>query len=247
MLLESYLHSRSTFVTLTYSPEKLPPGGSLQPRDLVLFLKRLRFNIRPIKVRYFGVGEYGEETWRPHYHLALFGIGREAQPDIEKAWSLGLVHCGDLTVKSAQYVAGYVTKKMTAIDDPRLNGKHPEFARMSRNPGIGRYAVEVIAATLNDREGCKQIGREGDVPSVLRHGKTKMPLGRYLKEKLRDSLGFDEKTLPEGKFLQWIEEMRAVQETAKSSGTSFRRELVEDQKILNLETRANIWRKKETL
>jgi len=247
MLLESYLHARSTFVTLTYAPENLPSDGSLQPRDLVLFLKRLRFNIAPLKVRYFGVGEYGEETWRPHYHLALFGVGREAEQTVQKAWGLGYTHCGDLTVKSAQYVAGYVTKKMTSADDIRLNGRHPEFARMSRNPGIGAHAVEAIAAQLFDREGCKQIALEGDAPAVLKHGKTKMPLGRYLKERLRDSLGFDEKTLPEGKFLQWIEEMRAVQETAKSRGTSFRRELVEDQAILNLETRARVWRKKETL
>jgi len=247
MILESYLHARSTFATLTYAPDRCPVDGSLQPRDLVLFLKRLRFNIRPLKVRYFGVGEYGEETWRPHYHLALFGIGREAQADIEKAWGLGYVHCGDLTVKSAQYVAGYVTKKMTSVDDPRLAGRYPEFARMSRNPGIGALAVEAIAASMNDREGMKEIAREGDAPSVLRHGKTKMPLGRYLKERLRDSLGFDEKTLPEGKFLQWIEEMRAVQETAKADGTSFRRALVETQAILNMETRARVWRKKESL
>lgn len=244
MLLESFMHERNGFVTLTYSPESMPPDGSLVPRDAVLFMKRLRRRLEPIKFRYFLVGEYGEESWRPHYHFASFGIGREAEQDIATCWGKGYVHIGDLTVKSAAYIGGYVTKKMTFKDDPRLEGRHPEFARMSRNPGIGNKAVEAIAAALNDREGVKSIGREGDVPGVLRHGGKLMPLGRYLKEKLREALGFDEKTLPEAKFLEWMEEMRVVQEAAKVAGTSYRKALIEEQKIRNTEAKHKVWRKK---
>lgn len=254
MLLESFLHQRSTFVTLTYAavPGAFShggrdwPAGSVNPRDLVLFLKRLRFRIRPVPVRYFGCGEYGEETWRPHYHLALFGIGREATPDVQEAWGLGHVYLGDLTAKSAAYIAGYVTKKMTAQDDERLQGRFPEFARMSRRPGIGSDAVAAIAESLNDREGCKQIGRLGDVVASLRHGGKQMPLGRYLKDKLREALGY-EKGLPEGKLLEWLQEMSTVQEAAVRAGTSYRRQLVETQAILNAETKARIWAKKGQL
>lgn len=246
MLLESFLHERSTFVTLTYDQAHYPPGGNLVPRDLVLFLKRLRFHIKPVPIRYFGVGEYGEETWRPHYHLALFGIGREATPDVQTAWGKGHVFLGDLTAKSAAYICGYVTKKMTSAEDQRLGGRHPEFARMSRRPGIGHGAIEAIRASLDDREGCKQVGLVGDVPSTLRHGGKQMPLGRYLKDKLREALGY-EKGLPEGKLLEWLQEMSTVQEAAIRGGTSYRRQLVETQAILNTETKARIWAKKGSL
>lgn len=70
--------SRPWFVTLTYDNEHLPKGNSLDKRDVQLFLKRLRINLKrhgfDYKIRYVMVGEYGSNTHRPHYHLILFGI-----------------------------------------------------------------------------------------------------------------------------------------------------------------------------
>lgn len=39
---EAQLHEENCWITLTYAPEHLPEGGSLDKRDLTLFLKRLR-------------------------------------------------------------------------------------------------------------------------------------------------------------------------------------------------------------
>lgn len=39
---EAQLHEENTWLTLTYSPENLPKKGSLEKRDLTLFIKRLR-------------------------------------------------------------------------------------------------------------------------------------------------------------------------------------------------------------
>lgn len=36
-------------------------------------MKRLRKYLEPVKVRFFACGEYGDNTYRPHYHLILFG------------------------------------------------------------------------------------------------------------------------------------------------------------------------------
>jgi len=156
-MLEANEKEDNCFVTLTYSDENLPggvDGATLQPKDLQDWLKRFRSAIQPTKVRYFAVGEYGDRTWRPHYHLALFGwpqcrYGFSRYTDrrkdccsccdvIRETWGLGHIAVGSLETSSAQYIAGYVTKKMTFNDDPRLKGRHPEFARMSRNPAIGK-------------------------------------------------------------------------------------------------------------
>ena len=126
-MLESYMHKESSFLTLTYAPEHIPSGGTLVPRDAQLFLKRLRKSISPVQIRYFLVGEYGDSTQRPHYHAALFGIGIGFTDVVKEAWGRGHVMLGDLTLHSAQYIAGYTIKKMTQKGDPRLDGRHPVF------------------------------------------------------------------------------------------------------------------------
>lgn len=205
LILESLKHPASCFVTLTYNDEHLPDGGSLSPHDLQKFLKRLRRVIEPLKIRFYGVGEYGDRTWRPHYHLAIFGIGIDFVHVIADAWSvdgvpIGHVVVGSLTFESAGYIAGYVTKKLTNGKDEKvcevLDGRYPEFARMSNRPGIGSGVIDEVADVLMSDVGSKELLRLGDVPQVLQHGGKAMPLGRYLRGKLREaldmpSLGFD--------------------------------------------------------
>lgn len=210
LLLESFFHEASSFVTLTYSDESLPEGGTLAPGDVQLWLKRLRKALYPKKIRYYLVGEYGDESWRPHYHVALYGHGgclwfplgeqkydrRKCQCDncklIRSTWNKGLTDCAHLSVESSQYMCGYVTKKMTKKDDVRLNGKYPEFSRMSNRPGIGAFAMEQLSSFVTSEDGCNDLILTGDVPLALRHGLKKMPLGRYLRRKLREYTGFKE-------------------------------------------------------
>lgn len=73
IMLEAAQYHDNSFVTLTYDEEKLPVDLSVTPRTLQLFMKRLR-KVYPNRIRYFGVGEYGDQTMRPHYHLALFNF-----------------------------------------------------------------------------------------------------------------------------------------------------------------------------
>ena len=75
VLLEAIKSSESSFITLTYDDENLPENGSLCPSHVRDWLKRIRKKVEPRKLRYFLVGEYGDETKRPHYHVALFGVG----------------------------------------------------------------------------------------------------------------------------------------------------------------------------
>lgn len=200
IMLEACVHEHSSFLTLTYNDDHLPDAGTLVPKHLQDWLKRFRKNIGPC--RFFAVGEYGDETWRPHYHVAMFGHGMQSFPvnihfnalqgtPLDDSWGMGNVNVGELTTKSAQYIAGYTTKKMTAKDDPRLqHGIYPEFARMSLRPGIGFGAVSSIAEAVRNKHGWDQVISTGDVPSVLRHGGRNLPLGRYMRDQLRTMINF---------------------------------------------------------
>lgn len=123
---------------------------------------------------------------------------------------------GPLTPESAQYIVGYVTKKLTRKDDPRLEGKHPEFARMSRMPGIGTNMVQPIADSLRR---FNLDASEADVPVGLRHGKKVLPLGRFLRGKLRKELYGDEKA-PENVQSEYSLKMLSLQQESKDTGKS---------------------------
>lgn len=86
-MLELQYHKSAYFVTLTYDEYFVPvsyyadkktgealPSFTLRKRDLQLFMKRLRFRFSDQKIRFFACGEYGPSTFRPHYHLILFGL-----------------------------------------------------------------------------------------------------------------------------------------------------------------------------
>ncbi|ALS03685.1 VP4 [Gokushovirus WZ-2015a] len=171
---ESKMHPYSSFVTLTYRDDRIPPGGSLRKRDLQLFMKRLRKKYG--KVRFYACGEYGTGTKRPHYHLLLFGLrfddlqrigtAKGGEPlycsdKLAEVWPDGYNFIGQVTFESCQYVAKYILKKvdnatktpdyltvMTAYGEVIV--REPEFTVMSRRPGIGmdwfdQYHSEVYA------------------------------------------------------------------------------------------------------
>lgn len=252
LFLESCKHAESSFVTLTYRPEKLPDGGTLVPDHMRDFLKRLRFHVDPIKIRYFYVGEYGDISGRPHYHMALFGLGPSFQ-GIDKLWTHGFTYSGDLTMDSAQYIAGYVTKKMTSKADPRLKGRYPEFARMSLKPGIGALAIPDLRATLETEKGAYLMESYDDVPPILKHHNKKHPLGRYLTSKLREAYGFKETKTPESILWKKEIEMHCMYEEAKASEKTQTHSAIAFQaeqsaaRILQLENREKFFAKKGSL
>ncbi|WNK12472.1 MAG: replication initiator protein [Microvirus sp.] len=190
--LEAKLHDFSTFVTLTYSDDSLPDSGSLSIRDYQLFIKRLRKRLSGVsrQLRFFAVGEYGDDTGRAHYHVVLFGVAQSEVDTVQRCWDKGHVRLDRLDAGLAQYLAKYTVKRLTAPDDPRLPpGRQPEFARMSLRPGIGRGYLDKVASKLCTPPGQQLIERTGDVPQVLRTDGKLLPLGRYLTNELRKTLG----------------------------------------------------------
>lgn len=160
---ESSLHDVNSFVTLTYSNEHLEPGASLRPRDFTLFMKRLRK--KRGDVRYFQCGEYGSKSGRPHHHALLFGVGFSDRvrcrssgsgemlyrsPELEGLWPYGDSYIGEVTFKSAGYIARYGLKKSDGVAAGVVGPRFKSYLTMSRRPGIGagwldKYGSEVYA------------------------------------------------------------------------------------------------------
>lgn len=173
----------SSFVTLTYADESLPASGSLSPRDWRNFSKG-------IGCRYFGVGEYGTLQNRPHYHAIFVGVPAPQALDLAQArWRHGFVSVSPYSRERAQYVAGYVVKRWTRPDTPELEGRLPEFARMSRRPGIGVPGLKWLAEWLVSSEGAKFIARTKDVPRSVRVDGAVYPLGETCVRYLRREAG----------------------------------------------------------
>ena len=114
LLHESEFWSDTSFLTLTYNDDFLPSDGSLVPRDLTLFFKRLRKDLSHDrrKIKYYACGEYGDTYGRPHYHAIVFGISPNDKKLVEENWPYGFVRIGTVTYDSCRYVAGYVQKKL---------------------------------------------------------------------------------------------------------------------------------------
>lgn len=131
---EASQHRDNCFLTLTYNDMHLPKHGTLVPDHFTNFMKRLRKKIEPVKIRFYGCGEYGEKTSRPHYHNIIFGYDfpdkklHKVSPRGDRLYTSDLLNSiwtdpqtklpighaliGDVTFESAAYVARYCTKKI---------------------------------------------------------------------------------------------------------------------------------------
>lgn len=134
---------------------------------------------------------------------------------------------------------------MTHPDDSRLNGRHPEFARMSNRPGLGYHALHELASEMLR---LNLDTSQTDVPVSLRHGSRELPLGRYLRKKLRLMIGKDEKT-PQAALKKIEEEMLPVRWRARDNKKSFKVQLVEENKgkIDSLKSRTEIFKQRKSL
>lgn len=200
MVYESRMHEESCFITLTYDDENLPQNGSLQYRDFQKFVKRTRKKKGPF--RFFMCGEYGEETFRPHYHACVFGLSftdvkvfsrSYAKDDVYTSkelsdlWPHGHAVLGDFTFQSAAYVSRYCIKKVNGdLADEHYTrispyGEmvrvEPEFAHMSLKPGIAAKFYEKYKDEILVRDACVVSGQERQVP-------------RYFDKLLREMDGF---------------------------------------------------------
>lgn len=205
-----------SWVTLTYAPAALPQasrgGGELVPTlsytDYQRLFKRMRKRASRGGVgsfRYALVGEYGDQTDRPHYHALVFGPHpfhveqflsrtweREAGHTRTRPWGVsdpGYNH-DEMTTKRhrAQYCAHYVTKKMNTVDSPKLKLEQiPEFWRVSRCPGLG--CTPYLLRLQTTKGGAIDLAETGDVMRQIRLGGRIYPVHQNVRAWLREQLG----------------------------------------------------------
>lgn len=156
---EAKLYKENSFLTLTYNDQFLPKGGTLVKEHAQNFIKRLRYYYP--NTRYYTGGEYGETTYRPHYHICLFGkdwqdkkfYTRNKQGDkiwtsaeLEHIWGMGQCTTGELNFRTAAYTARYIMQKRTGdaakwwyrrwnADTGEYTILLPEFNLMSQSLG----------------------------------------------------------------------------------------------------------------
>jgi hypothetical protein len=216
---EKKMWENSVYVTLTYNDEFLPEGGSLCLRDVQLFLKRLRRERKSCElnpVRFFLGGEYGEDNGRPHYHCLLFNCcfrdmlfysyNKRGEPlfisaQLSRLWPYGFATIGAVTFDSAVYCAKYALKKVSGdpakahyefIDeDGVVFDRRPEFAIMSRRPGIGFAYYEKFGQEVRDHDSVVVDGREVRPPryyDVLTERVSSEVLGELKRKRKRMSV-----------------------------------------------------------
>lgn len=142
---ESKMHKYCHFVTLTYNEKSVPihkhcievpcqgsEGDNFTlldevkvrvvcKEDVQKWLKRGRTNLsrqfgKEIRFRYFCTSEYGPRTFRPHYHLLIFGLTPVEMSVMCNDWrnKYGFVSvsqfAGQASGKVAEYVSKYCSK-----------------------------------------------------------------------------------------------------------------------------------------
>lgn len=170
----------SWFITITYDNANQPvipfedfKLPTLEKKDIQLFMKRLRqknnadTNIRekwPLK--YYLVGEYGGQTFRPHYHIILFNLKPDVLNQISRIWGKGHISVGTCEPASIHYTTKYILNKSDGWE-PVV----PPFSLISK--GIGnRYS------RLNGHQHKQTLQN-----FVVGNNGAKARLPRYYKEK----------------------------------------------------------------
>lgn len=196
-MLERLQHRDACCGTLTYSDEFV---GDYQVRsaDWVHARDRLRYQVETdlgVKLRFFGIGEYGSDKGRPHWHVVAFGLPWSAgQEYFERAWRdprsgdlMGRVGVGDADLAAMEYVAGYALKKLTVPGDRLLGDRAPEFVIRPTRPGLGLgYVAEIAQAIVSEPAVLEAVLAAGDIPAQLRVGGALQGIDKYMRNALRD-------------------------------------------------------------
>lgn len=186
---ELQMNERSCFVTMTYRDGCLPKvskhgAATLRKSHYQKFFRALRR--RGYKFTYMVAGEYGEKLGRPHFHVIFFGedfkkdsypAPFKQSPDfplysskiLDDLWKKGHVVVGDVSFQSIQYVAGYITKKVTGSKAAaHYQGRLPEFMQASLKSPIGRSWLEKYMSDVFPRDEFVFKGKVMSPPKYFR-------------------------------------------------------------------------------
>lgn len=205
------------FLTLTYDNEHVPitPNGFLtlypahvknyiktlrktQERALIKMAEQTETKYVPTLVKYYQVGEYGGIYNRPHYHLIIYNLELETlitskwktialnNPDYylkgkyhyqTKYWKHGTITIGQVEEASIMYCLKYIQKGKT-VPIHGLDDRQPEYQCMSKGLGLNYITDEALKWHYGDHLNRYYGNNPGGI---------KVPLPRYLKERIYDA------------------------------------------------------------
>ncbi|WNK12753.1 MAG: replication initiator protein [Microvirus sp.] len=150
-------------------------------------------------IKYYAVGEYGGQTFRPHYHLIIFNIKPPVLDKLLQIWGKGHVYIGSVEPASVHYVTKYVLNKKHGWDPVE-----PPFALISQ--GVGKAYLDTNGHEHKEAQRTFVLG-----------DKFKQRLPRYYKDKIfniRERESLNERAIRENDILykKTIDELKQFSE-----------------------------------
>lgn len=131
-------------------------------------------------------GEYGETTWRPHYHAIIFGWRPNdleeyltqrnnhmiyTSKTLDKLWKLGECKIGEVTFESAAYVARYCVPMKTGDakiwDIETGEYRQQEYCQCSKRPAIALNWLRLYWPEIQDGKTVVR-GHESGIPKYYK-------------------------------------------------------------------------------
>lgn len=127
---------------------------------------------------YYAIGDYGDHTFRPHYHIILYNVPVDAielYNIIEKLWLYGFIDVRPLLAEYCNYVVKYLT----------TNTKQYEWAQ--RNNLILPFRI-TSRHLMPDNKRIRKLAKEMDNGfNYIQHGPAKYGIPAYMKKKINQN------------------------------------------------------------
>ncbi|QXP08179.1 MAG: replication initiator protein [Arizlama microvirus] len=204
---ESMTHKESCFLTLTYDQKYLPTDNKVKLSHITNFIKKIRLHCLPKRIRFFQVGEYGDQRQRPHYHIIIYGYDFNDKQflytddnglkhfnsvQLSKLWKKGLSEVGEVNIASCLYISKYVVKSVVEYVDDET----PIITTMSRRPGIGKLFFDKYRSDMLPHGYIVINGIKFSIPKyffnclkkvdMLQYTQIKSKRKQYAEEKAKD-------------------------------------------------------------
>lgn len=255
---EDKVSNYSMFVTLTYDSWSLPRSDGNLPTlvksDLQGFIKRYRkANPEGTKIKYYAVGEYGTNNWRPHYHIILFNSDNDDPKLVEEAWMLKPYQVERSRIKDVEerkkFRATRKEKKqerllLGIVDCGTVSGasiayttkylsktsRIPRFLGDDRLKEFSLMSLGLGKSYVNDQT--RRYHTNGLVSYVVDEGGVKIPIPRYYKNAFFDDSQKGKLRMNARIFVVQLERKKIL-EAVKTYGAGVNLERLRFAEILN--------------
>jgi hypothetical protein len=140
---------------------------TLNRKDVQDYIKRIRNAqtkyykgkaVIPKKIRYYLCAEYGDKTYRPHYHIILFNYDVDNIIELDNKWHKGYTQISELNSARINYTAKYMFKSFNIKDT-----REKPYALMSKKPIIGQAYLDNYGTYHINNENLETADQNGNL------------------------------------------------------------------------------------